>query len=67
MHNIVHNMNTIDTAGLPYNIRLANKFPYHLTCNIDIADGFVNGCTGLLRHIKYESDEFFFFNINLKI
>lgn len=54
MRSTVHKLKTVDTAGLQYNIRLAINFPYSLTCNIDIADGLVNGCTGNLRFIEYD-------------
>ena len=55
--NKVHKMKTRDTGGLPYILHLQIDKQYMITTNIDVADGLVNGATGVLRYIEYDCEE----------
>ena len=55
---------TDDTNGMPYNLKLKVGCKYMITSNIDVEDGLVNGCSGILKNIvpKYQDE-----NANSKI
>ena len=55
--NKVHKMKIRDTGGLPYILHLQIDKQYMITTNIDVADGLVNGATGILKYIEYDYEE----------
>jgi hypothetical protein len=40
-----------DTNGMPYQLKLKIGCKYMITSNIDVEDGLVNGCSGILMNI----------------
>ncbi|XP_017471887.1 PREDICTED: ATP-dependent DNA helicase pfh1-like [Rhagoletis zephyria] len=44
-----------ETQGLSYNLTLKTTAKYMITVNINTGDGLVNGATGQLMHIDFES------------
>ncbi|XP_062709568.1 ATP-dependent DNA helicase PIF1-like isoform X2 [Aedes albopictus] len=42
---------TKDCGGYPYTIRFKEGIKYMLTANLDVADGLVNGATGVLKYV----------------
>ncbi|XP_055685465.1 uncharacterized protein LOC129791330 isoform X3 [Lutzomyia longipalpis] len=55
--NLIHIQNRppTDTGGLVYELQLKLGIKYMIISNLDVEDGLVNGATGVLRHITFDS------------